>query len=472
LQSSFILSRFVFYFHLMKLQKKVGLAGGTAIVVGGVIGMGAYALIPAITFKAGSAAWLAMSIALVVSLVSVLPLIQISSALPVAGGGYMYASRLISPLTGTVTSFWAILGGASSLCLISVGLVDYFSAFILVQLSPHVAAIILIASFYIFYLFGIKLLSNLQIIMSVQLLVALFIYCVPTLYQSHFSISIGMPQSSSFFLAVILCTNLCLGFQIIIELGEEMHEPEKNIPRSLLIGAATIFLIYVAIVFAYTGIVGIDNLASKPKLIDTARPFLSNPLIWFLQLGMISAGLTSYNGAAIALPREIFAMSRDRTLPEFLSRTTKNGNPMNAVTFFFLFVIIELVVGQILDSLGIVGRFFGTDVIEFYGFMTIMGIMLLTISISASAYKLPMQFTEQYNKAYIKFSKPVLNFFIFISLTFSLLLILIICTKWIVPLLYIVFTTAVLLYFFLRKNNLKGRNIEIGKHFTETGWSN
>ena len=98
----------------MKLEKRIGLAGGTAIVVGGVIGMGAYALVPSIAQKAGNAAWLAMTIAMLVSVVSVLPLIQISSALPVAGGGYMYASRLISPLAGTVTSFWALLGGASS----------------------------------------------------------------------------------------------------------------------------------------------------------------------------------------------------------------------------------------------------------------------------------------------------------------------------------------------------------------------
>ena len=80
----------------MKLEKRIGLAGGTAIVVGGVIGMGAYALVPSIAQKAGNAAWLAMTIAMLVSVVSVLPLIQISSALPVAGGGYMYASYFLT----------------------------------------------------------------------------------------------------------------------------------------------------------------------------------------------------------------------------------------------------------------------------------------------------------------------------------------------------------------------------------------
>ncbi len=455
----------------MKLQKKVGLAGATAIVVGGVIGMGAYALIPLIVSKAGSSAWLAMSIALIASLISVLPLIQISSAIPVAGGGYMYGSRLISPLAGVFTSSWAILGGASSICLISVGLVDYFATYLPVHLSPHIAAAVLVASFYVFYLFGLKLLSDLQIIMSIQLLVALLIYCIPMLYASHFSIAIGLPDNPSFLLAVILCSNLCLGFQIIIELGEEIHEPKKNIPLSLLIGAGTILVIYLAIVFAYTGVVGLESIASKPKLVDTARPFLSNPLIWFLQLGMISAGLTSYNGGAIALPREIFSMSRDKTLPEFLSRTNKNGNPTNAVTFFFFLVIAELIFGQLLDSLGVVRKFFGKDVIEFYGFMTIMGIMLLTIFISVAAYKLPAKYPEQYANAYIKFSKPLLNFFIIVSIVFSTSLIAIICTQWIVPVLYAVFTLIVFVAYSFRKKYLKERNIEIGMHFENKEWN-
>ena len=161
-----------------------------------------------------------MSIAMLVSVASVLPLIQISSALPVAGGGYMYASRLISPLAGTVTSFWALLGGASSLCLISIGLVDYFAPYLPFAVSPHVGAIVLIASFYFVYLFGLKVLSDLQIIMSVQMLIALLLYFIPIATAGKASFNMGLPQSSTFLLAVILCTNLCLGFQIIIEMGE------------------------------------------------------------------------------------------------------------------------------------------------------------------------------------------------------------------------------------------------------------
>ncbi len=445
----------------MKLEKKIGLAGGTAIVVGGVIGMGAYALVPAIVDKAGNAYWLAVLIALAVSLISVLPLIQISSALPIAGGGYMYASRLISPLAGTLTSFWALIGGACSISLISVGLADYFNAYMPFHFSPHVMAMMMVASFFVFYLFGIKLLSSIQIILSVQLVLALLLYAFPVLVVNHNEIKIGMPASGSFLLAVILSMNIALGFQIIIELGEEIKEPQKNIPLALLIGSVIILIIYLLVMFAYES----THPQSPINLLDSAKPYLSQAAVRFIELGMISAGLTSYNGAAIALPREFYSMSRDRTLPFFLSRLNSKGNPTYSVTAFFMLVIIILSIGQLLDSLGIIHHFFGKEVIEFYGFMTIMGIMMLTIVLSFAAFILPKKFPQQYAGAYIKFPRVVLYTFILISVIASSGMILIICSKWIVPLLYLAFTLLILFYFIWRKKKLKTEGVEIGQFY-------
>jgi amino acid transporter len=64
------------------LARPVGLLGGIALVIGGVIGMGIYALIAAVAAQAGSALWLAFLLAVIVSAIGVAPLIQIASALP------------------------------------------------------------------------------------------------------------------------------------------------------------------------------------------------------------------------------------------------------------------------------------------------------------------------------------------------------------------------------------------------------
>lgn len=442
----------------MKLQNKIGLLGGVGLVVGGVIGMGAYVLIPAIANKAGSAGWLAIALAIGISLISVLPVIQISSALPVAGGGYMYASRLVSPLAGTLTSFWGLIGGACSISLISIGLAEYFIPYLPFAVSPHMAAAGLILVFYAFYFLGLHLLTALQVLLTLQMLLALLAYCVPVLWVKWTEVSIGLPTSSNFLMAVILAMNIALGFQIIIEMGEEITEPEKNIPLSLIIGAATIFVIYILILLAYTS----SGFSFATPLVETAKQYLSPAVVSFVAFGMVSSALTSYNGAAITLPREIFAMSRDKTLPDFLSRLNKNGNPMNATTAFFALVIVILCLGQLLDSAGLIAPLFGKDVIEFYGFMTIMGIMLLTILVSVAAWRLPAKFPTEYNAAYIRFPKFWLNVCIVISLLSSAGLIVIICTKWIIPVIFVLFTFAIVAYYLWRKKYLKQQGIEIG----------
>jgi APA family basic amino acid/polyamine antiporter len=136
------------------LDRPIGLPGGIALVIGGVIGMGIYALIAAVGAQAGSALWIAFTLAIIVSAIGVTPLIQIASALPRAGGGYLFTSRLINPLVGTVTSFLAILGASSSTAMVALGLAGYMTPFLPVDVPVRVIAVILPVLFYALYFCG------------------------------------------------------------------------------------------------------------------------------------------------------------------------------------------------------------------------------------------------------------------------------------------------------------------------------
>jgi len=431
----------------VELKRQIGLAGGIAMVVGGVIGMGAFVLIPIICARAGSAAWLSVSIALITSLLSVFPLIQLSSAYPVAGGGYEYGRKFLSPFTGILFSWWSIIGGAAAVALVAFGLIESFRAYLPADISMHILSILLVLVSYAFYLLGIKFLMLLQVLMSVQMMLALLLYTIPVLHKFGGNAEFSMPQNDNFFMAIVFSFNICLGFQIIMELGEEMEKPKRNIPLSLIIGAAIILAIYLMTIAAYSGIVGQSNLASKPEMVGTANRLLPQWAIIFIRIGVISAGLTCFNGAAIAIPREIFAQARAGILPQAFARINQNGTPQYAVSLFFASVCFILLLGELLDQTGILQSFFGTDTIEFYGFLTIFGMMTLTIGISIAAWKLPTIAPELYNNAYIRFSKFWLAVFVGISILSSLFLILLVSTKWIVPLIFALFSLLIWLVF-------------------------
>jgi len=436
----------------MQLKNKIGLPEGIALVTGGVIGMGIYVMIASIAEKSGSAVWLSISAALLVSLAGVVPLIQISSALPVAGGGYYYCSRLLHPLAGTLVSYWAVLGGASSTCVVSVGLSDYLISVFNLRMSSLPLAALIVTAFYVLYQFGLKLMTWLQIIMSAQLVAALLIYVAGVGMQAKPVIGLSLPHGAGgFVMAVILSFNVCIGFQIITEMGEEMRDARRNIPLSLLLGGLAVLVIYVGIGVTYLGTVGertaefSDNNIVRAPLIESAKSFLPPWMIVFLGIGAVSAALTSLNAAAITLPRELYAQARDGILPRFFEKIhPATNNPNRAVTLFFLIVALLLLAGRYIKM---------KNIIDFYGYLAACGVMLLTIFVSIASLRLKKVFPKEYDSAYFRVSTPWLFFFAAISVLSSLgLVLLLFLESKVIFFIYLLFTTVICIYYCFRKN--------------------
>lgn len=434
----------------MQLQKKIGLLGGIALVTGGVIGMGIYVMIASIAAKSGNGVWLPITLAMLISVTGVVPLIQISSAVPVAGGGYFYCSRLLHPLIGTLVSWWGILGGAASTCVVAVGLGEYLYPFLPFAITPHQLAAVIVALFYILYLFGLKLVTWLQIAMCAQMLVALLVYIFGVGLQTAPQFGLDFPQGTTpVIMAVALSFNVCIGFQIITEMGEEMRDARKNIPLSLLFGGATVLFVYVGVGYAYIGAAGgrLDEFSEmNAPLIESCRAYLPESIIAFIGFGAITAGLTSLNAAAITLPREIYAQARDNMLPVFFQKISeKTNNPNRAVTLFFGIVLFLIVSGQSLD---------------FYGYTAASGVMLLTVFVSIAALRLKKVFPNEYANSYFRISAPALLFFVIASALTSLaLVVLLFLESKLIAGIYFFYTLTVCAYFFLWKKKRRQNSL-------------
>lgn len=423
----------------MELKRNISLVGAIAIVVGSVIGMGAFVLLPIVCSQASGAAWLAILLAVGISTVSMLPLIQLGATLPTAGGGFEYGRRLLSPSLGILLSWLGVLGGAAALALVSYGLVESFASYLPAGTSLHLVALAIVLVFYIVQRAGVKLLSSLQVILVAQMLVALLIYSFAGLISDGNGYVPEMPTNISFLMALAVAFNLCLGFQVVVELGEEMKNPERNIFRTLIIGAAVVLVFYVLIIAAYTHLVGVENLSARPELVSTSTSILPTWGVWFLQFGIVGAALTSFNGTAIAIPREIYAQGRAKVIPSRFGELDKQSNPQQAVSLYFALVVVLLLLGALLDYVGVLTYFFAKDIIEFYGFITVSGILILTVGLSVAAWKLPKLLPNEYSASKVRLSKPLLRSAVVVSVLFNCGLVLLMCTKWLIPLLLFLF---------------------------------
>jgi APA family basic amino acid/polyamine antiporter len=177
--------------------------------------------------------------------------------------------------------------------------------------------------------------------------------------------------------------------------------------------------------------------------------------IAFIKFGVISSGLASYSGGAIALPRELYAMARAKALPEYFEQVDAGGNPSRAVGLFFAIVLVIMGVGNIFEYAGFIENYFGPDIIEFYAFLAIFGIMIMTMVMSVAAFRLPLKMPVEYASAYIRLPKWILYSLCVISILSSGLLIGVIMTKSIVLWIYLVILGLITgLYFAYSKSRM------------------
>jgi len=379
--------------HEAQLERSIGLGGSVALVVGGVVGAGIFILIASIGAEAGSAIWLAFTVAILVSLIGVIPVIQLAGALPRAGAGYLFASRLFSPLLGTVTSFWIILGGGASTCVVALTLAMYAGQLLPLGLPNRLVAILLVLAFYAVYQFGLRLAMSLQIFMAVQFVSGLGLYAVVGAFHVDLDVSVIPPQGvAAFVMACLLCYSTCMGFQVVAEMGEEIRNARRNIPLALVIGGTIVGILFILIGTVFVSSIPYDPVAYRrldAPLCASAALFLPSVLVSYVGFGATTAGLTSFNAAAIALPREIFAQARDGILPRALGRVhPRTHTPQNGVAAFFVFVVVLLTAGQ--DP-------------ELYGFIAAVGILAMSSVLCVASLRLPKRFPERFARAYVRF---------------------------------------------------------------------
>ena len=446
----------------VKLGRAFGLGGGIALVVGSIIGMGIYALLAPITANAGNAMWLAFTIAIIISAVGVIPIIQGASAIPRAGLAYLATSRLSNPYWGSITSLWAIVGGACSTCFVCIGFAGNVAAYwawdIDKALEIKILSLIIPILFMGLYLFKLQLANWVQIIMVILKVLALVLFVAAGLFVVTHPIQLSFfsPKGiSGMVLAVVLCYSACMGFQVIAEMGEEMKNPKRNIPLAMVIGGIIVLVIYIFVGVVFTGSMPYNYEAlmkMKAPLLDSARTFLPEGLVAFLGFGAFFAALTALNAGAIALPREILSQARDDLLPSGIGKVSpRTLTPLRAIGLYFLIVFILLFL-----------QFINVD-LDFYGVMAAVGILLMTVISAFAVINLPTRYLAEYNRAYIRIPRIWLIILAIITAVTSLPFVVLVMLDYkntaLILGLLIGLTLLFTLYYFLRVNWLKKKGV-------------
>ena len=316
------------------LERDLGLPSVLAISIGAMIGSGIF-ILPALALKiAGPAVIVAYALAGLLVVPAALSKSEMATAMPEAGGTYIYIERGMGPLLGTIAGVgtWFSLSFKGALAL--VGGVPYLLLLFDLPLKP--VALALAGALILINIVGAKQTGRLQVGIVVVMLAALGWFAAGSApavqsanYANFFGDGIG---------GLLAATGLVFvsyaGVTKVASVAEEVEDPGRNIPLGILGSLVFTTLLYVGIVAVLVGVTDSGSVAgSLTPVAVAAEATMGQAGVIAVILAAILALVSTANAGILSSSRYPFAMSRDQLAPPSLSEVSERfGTPLNSIT--------------------------------------------------------------------------------------------------------------------------------------------
>ncbi|MFM7080161.1 MAG: APC family permease, partial [Bacteroidota bacterium] len=149
---------------------------------------------------------------------------------------------------------------------------------------------------------------------------------------------------SAFFLCFIPVFFTYGGYQQTMNFGGDVINPQKNIPKAVLTGIAVVLISYLAINYAYTEVIGFEQLKSSSTLaadvIGSAFGAHAHDVVSVL---MFLSVMAYVNVSLMSNPRVYHAMAHDGVMPSVFGKVNPNTQVQEyGVTFFCIVIVVVL----------------------------------------------------------------------------------------------------------------------------------
>lgn len=311
------------------LKKELTLLNVYAIATGTTLSAGFF-LLPGIAFnEAGPAVVLSYMIAAIPLIPAMFSMVELSTAMPRAGGAYYFLDRSMGPFVGTIGGLgtWLALVFKTAFALIGMG--AYLSIF-WPEVPIVMLAVILAVLFGIVNLFGAKKTGTFQVFMVFALLLILLAFIgkgIPEINSVHFEGFFDKGTVSIISTAGLVYISY-VGVTNIASVAEEVQNPERNLPLGVFLAIGTAIIVYAVGTTIMVGVLPANELAQD------LTPVASTAEIIFGEWGKIAVTVAAViafasvaNAGILSASRYPLAMSRDHLIPSKFAKLTARNIP-------------------------------------------------------------------------------------------------------------------------------------------------
>ncbi len=327
-------------------MRKINLFTAVSIVIANMIGTGVFTSI-GFQLNGIESVFAIMMLWLtggIIALCGALSYGELGSAMPRSGGEYHYLSVLIHPLVGFLSGWVSVtVGFAAPVALAAFAFGKYVNK-VYPFLDPNIMAYSVVIITTIMHCFTLKGSARFQNISTyVKIALILLFIVAGFLVSVHQNVSL-IPKDSPvtamswksiftmpFAVSLIYVSYSYSGWNASAYMASEIENPEKSIPKSLLMGTIMVTVLYVLLNFIFLYTTPVSELKNQVEAgyISGIHIFGSgagNLIGLMIALLMVS----SISSLVFAGPRVTRVMGEDITALSALAKTNRHGIPVVA----------------------------------------------------------------------------------------------------------------------------------------------
>jgi APA family basic amino acid/polyamine antiporter len=198
---------------------------------------------------------------------------------------------------------------------------------------------------------------------------------------------------------------------MIVEIGEELKNPIKNIPRVLAVGMSIVTVLSLAVVIVLAGILPWQQ---APELVEQGGglalalvEFSNTAPVWagvMVALAALIGAATTINTLFTSYSRTVMRAARDEVMPgQFATLHGEHATPYRAILLLGVPPILFAPIAVYLD--GIVA----VSALDWLVVVVVTSIFIVFGFLGVAIWRLPRVFPDRYEHSFYRLPRPVLK---------------------------------------------------------------
>ena len=335
------------------LRRTIGTGGAILLGLGSIIGTGVFVSIALAVELTGSWVLVAIAIATLTATCNGLSSAQLAAVFPVSGGTYEYGVRLLTPAAGFTAGWMFLCAKSASAAAAALGAAAYLLSLLGYGGSGAEVyiAVLLLALATATVLTGLR--ASVLVTMCILTLagIGLGVFVLASIDDVSTDTAMRIPSDATGIpAAAALMFVAFTGYGRIATLGEEVRNPERSIPRAIIITLVCAGMLYMLVGWAISRAALPEDLLATDTVLNPLQSIAAR--VWsptagtVIAVAAVAAMIGVLLNLLLGLSRVMLAMARRDDMPRGCGQVSvRSATPQIAVIVIACLVGVLICIG-------------------------------------------------------------------------------------------------------------------------------